>query len=89
MEAMPNPMSVRILVTQVLQSVAAQQNRDLSTLSDGLRLVDCGLDSLALAIVVSRLDAELGVDPFVAEREFEVPETFGDLVRSYQAIVGN
>lgn len=89
MEAMPNPMSVRILVTQVLQSVAAQQNRDLSPLSDGLRLVDCGLDSLALAIVVSRLDAELGVDPFVAEREFEVPETFGDLVRSYQAIVGN
>lgn len=89
MEAMPNPTSVRILVTQVLQSVAAQQNRDLSPLSDGLRLVDCGLDSLALAIVVSRLDAELGVDPFVAEREFEVPETFGDLVRSYQAIVGN
>lgn len=89
MEAMPNPTSVRILVTQVLQSVAAQQNRDLSPLSDGLRLVDCGLDSLALAIVVSRLDAELGVDAFVAEREFEVPETFGDLVRSYQAIVGN
>ena len=46
-------------------------------------LLESGLDSLSFAIVVARLEDELGIDPFSADEDLEIPITFGDFIRIY------
>jgi acyl carrier protein len=81
-------MSVKDAVLSVFQKVAIEQGRVLAPLSDGLRLVDCGLDSLSFAIVVASLEDTLGVDPFTAERYVEFPVTLGEFVKLYDRPAG-
>ena len=77
-------MSVRSTITTQFEQVAAEQNRKLAPLSDDLPLLDSGLDSLSYAIIVSRLEDALGVDPFSADEPVEFPVTLGDFVRLYE-----
>jgi acyl carrier protein len=75
-------MSVRLTITSRFEEVAQQQRKTLAPLSDDLVLLDSGLDSLCLAIIVARLEDELGVDPFSAD-DVDFPVTFGDFVKCY------
>ena len=77
-------MVIRDVVISVFDEVASDQSCTLAPISDELKLVGCGLDSLSFAIVVDRLEAALGVDPFNADGLVEFPVTFGDLVRLYE-----
>jgi acyl carrier protein len=77
-------MSVRSTITSQFQQVAREQDRTLAPLSDDLRLVQSGLDSLSFAIIVARLEDSLGIDPFNAADAVEFPVTFGDFVRLYE-----
>jgi acyl carrier protein len=76
--------SIRAVVVEQLQQVAAEQDRQLAPLSDDLVLMDSGLDSLCLAIIVARLEDELGFDPFDGSDDAQVPVTLGDFIRSYE-----
>jgi acyl carrier protein len=78
-------MSVRSTVTAEFEQVARQQSRKLARLSDELKLLDSGLDSLSFALIVMRLEEALGFDPFDAADEVSFPVTFGDFVRLYEA----
>ena len=80
-------MSIRSTITTQFAQVAAEQNRKLAPLADGLPLLESGLDSLSFAIVVARLEDALGVDPFSAEEPVEFPVTLGDFVRLYENAV--
>jgi acyl carrier protein len=53
-------------------------------LTDDLALTDSGLDSLCFAIVVVRLEAALGVDPFNTDEEVRFPVTLGDFIGFYE-----
>ena len=53
-------MSVRETVALHFQQVAREQKRKLASLSDSLKLVDSGLDSLSFALIVVRLEEALG-----------------------------
>jgi acyl carrier protein len=77
-------MSVRITVLSMFSQVAEEQSKSLVELSDELDLMDSGLDSLCLAIIVARLEGELGADPFSRGDEMEMPVTVGDFVRLYE-----
>jgi acyl carrier protein len=77
-------MSVRSTIVSQFEQVATEQERKLAPLSDGLKLIECGLDSLSFAIIVARLEDSLGIDPFSAERAVDFPVTFGDFVRLYE-----
>jgi acyl carrier protein len=79
-------MSVRATITSQFEQVAREQQRTLSPLSDEMRLVQSGLDSLSFAIIVARLEDSLGVDPFNAAETVEFPVTFGDFVRLYENV---
>lgn len=81
-------MSVRSAVISAFQQVAKEQGKSLSPIKDNLLLLECGLDSLGLAIVVSRLEDALGVDPFSSSGEPVVPETMGDFVKLYEDAAG-
>lgn len=80
-------MNVRQVVIDQIQTVGAQQGRKLAPLTDDLALVESGLDSLCLAILVARLEDELKFDPFSAADEAAIPVTIGDLVALYEGAV--
>ena len=77
-------MSVRSAVTLQFEQVALEQKRKLARLSDDLRLLESGLDSLSFALIVMRLEEALGFDPFDVADEIKFPVTFGDFVRLYE-----
>jgi acyl carrier protein len=76
-------MSVRSTVVSQFEQVAVEQHRTLARLSDELRLLDSGLDSLSFALIVARLEDALGFDPFDVDEDVKFPVTFGDFVRLY------
>jgi acyl carrier protein len=77
-------MSVRSTVTTIFEQVAQEQKRTLVPLSDGLKLLDSGLDSLSFAIIVAKLEDEVGFDPFNSDEMVEFPITFADFLRLYE-----
>jgi acyl carrier protein len=81
-------MSIRSTVVRQFEYVAKQQNIELAPLTDDLMLLNSGLDSLCLAVVVTRLEDELDVDPFAASaHEGKLPVTFGDFVQLYEEAI--
>ena len=76
-------MSTRAEITEQFERVAQEHNRPLQPLSDDLPLVGSGLDSLCFAVIVTRLEDKLGIDPFAAE-DILFPVTFGEFVRLYE-----
>jgi acyl carrier protein len=77
-------MSVRSTIVSQFELVAGEQQRRLAPLSDDLKLLQSGLDSLSFAIIVARLEDKLGFDPFSADEAVEFPVTFGDFVKLYE-----
>jgi hypothetical protein len=77
-------MSVREIIVLQFQQVAAEQRRTLARLSDDLKLLDSGLDSLSFALIVARLEDALGSDPFDVAGDMKFPVAFGDFVRLYE-----
>jgi acyl carrier protein len=77
-------MSVRSNVRSLFEQVAKEQNRELSPLSDDLALIDTGLDSLCMAIIVARLEDDMGVDPFSSAEDTQFPVTVGDFMKFYE-----
>jgi acyl carrier protein len=53
------------------------------TLTDNITLLDTGMDSLGFAVLVTRLEQDLGYDPFVMTNEAIYPTTFGEFVAMY------
>jgi acyl carrier protein len=82
-------MTIRTAVLDQMHAIARQQNKVLQPLTDAVPLLESGLDSLCIAILVANLDDELGIDPFGAGDEVAIPETVGDLVRLYEAAAIN
>jgi hypothetical protein len=76
-------MSLRSTITGQFEQVAKEQKRKLAPLSDDLKLLESGLDSLSFALIVARLEDAVGYDPFDSDQEMKFPVTFGDFVRLY------
>lgn len=79
--------SVREAVARSFVDVAAAHDRALPPLVDDLPLIDSGLDSLCIAVIVAELERQLGVDPFSDLDDVGFPDGFGDFVRLYEAAV--
>jgi acyl carrier protein len=77
-------MSIKLTILSQVEQVANEQNVKLPPLSDGLVLLESGLDSLGFAILVARLEDALGFDPFSASDEVYFPVTLGDFVSVYE-----
>jgi acyl carrier protein len=54
-------------------------------LSDETFLLESGLDSLGFAVLVSRLEEDLGYDPFTLSDVPFYPRKFGEFVSFYEA----
>ena len=76
--------SVRSTIISQMEQVAREQDKRLSPLTDNLPLLELGLDSLAFAILVARLEEILGFDPFTASSDVYYPTTLGDFITFYE-----
>lgn len=76
--------NIRNTIVSQFEQVAAEQRHKLLDLTDDRPLMECGLDSLAFAVLVARLEDALGYDPFSAADNASYPVTFGDFVQMYE-----
>jgi acyl carrier protein len=79
-------MSVRSRILSAIQQIAEEQKVTLPPLQDDLSLHDTGFDSLAFAILVARLEDDLGIDPFTIAEDAAFPSTVGEFVRVYENV---
>jgi hypothetical protein len=77
-------MTIRSEIIAQFRQVAREQDKRLAPLTDDLALVNSGLDSLCLAVVVDRLESSLGGDPFGGAEDAGFPVTVGDFIGFYE-----
>ena len=77
-------MSIRSTILSQIAEIAEQQKKRLAPLTDGLPLLESGLDSLCIAILVASLDDRLDFDPFSREDMPKLPVTLGDFIALYE-----
>ena len=79
-------MSVKLRIFAAMERIAEEQQVSLPPLGDNLSLHETGFDSLAFAILVARLEDDLGIDPFTISQDAAFPLTVGDFVRAYENV---
>lgn len=77
-------MSIKLTIMDEMARVASEHGKTLAPLSDDVALLDSGLDSLGIAVLVARLEDRLGVDPFTTSEDVQFPVTVGDFVKAYE-----
>jgi hypothetical protein len=75
---------VRSTIISQFEKVAREKEIELMPLTDDLVLLESGLDSLSFAIIVARLEDELGKDPFSLDEDVQIPITLADFIRIYE-----
>lgn len=77
--------TLRETIIAAIQETAEMRDAVVNNpLLDFTVLLDSGLDSLGFAILVARLEEDLGYDPFVMMDEPVYPQTLGEFVAIYQ-----
>jgi hypothetical protein len=85
-EALRPSIDLRLLIETTLLEVAADFGVAIDApLKDDLVLLESGLDSLGFAILVARLEEDLGWDPFSLSQDAYYPSKFGEFVAFYEA----
>jgi acyl carrier protein len=79
-------MLIRSKIIATIQQIAAEQQVTLPPLSDDLSLHETGFDSLAFAILVARLEDDLGIDPFTISEDASFPLTIGTFIKAYENV---
>jgi acyl carrier protein len=77
-------MNIRSTILTTFETVGREQEKKLGPLTDDLSLIDSGLDSLCIAIIVARLEDSLGLSPFYTEEELQYPVTVGEFIEFYE-----
>jgi acyl carrier protein len=85
-EKMKRSMSTRLKIISAMQQIAVEQKVTLPPLDDDLSLHETGFDSLGFAILVARLEDELGIDPFTISEDAAFPLTIGDFIKAYENV---
>jgi acyl carrier protein len=79
-------MSVGLTIKTIMNQIARDHDVNLSPLDDDLVLHESGFDSLCFAILVARLEDEVGIDPFTTSDDVYFPVTLGDFIRAYENV---
>lgn len=78
-------MNIRTTIEHIFASLLREAEAAVPpAFPDALVLLQSGLDSLGFAVLITRLETELGYDPFTLMAEPFYPRTFGELVEVYE-----
>lgn len=75
---------IRTAILSEIQRLAEAEEKTLPELRDDLVLLQSGMDSLMIAILVARLEETLGLDPFTNSEDVFYPVTLGDFIKAYE-----
>lgn len=80
-------MTIRETVLACLYETIDNQTHLVSNgdLADATQLRDLGVDSIAMAELLTHLEIALGYDPFLLMNELVYPETVGELIAVYES----
>jgi len=81
--------SIRTTILSEIQELAQAEQKPVPELKDDLVLLESGMDSLMIAILVARLEEKLGLDPFTESADVFYPVTLGDFIKAYEMAEGN
>lgn len=76
--------SIRTIILAEIQQLLESEQKPVPELNDNLVLLDSGMDSLMLAILVARLEEKLDLDPFSDSADVFYPVTLGDFIKAYE-----
>ena len=79
-------MSIKLMVISEIEQIADRHQNKLAPLTEESILINTGLDSLCFAILVARLEDDLGIDPFTISEDASFPLTVGDFIRAYENV---
>ena len=85
---MPEPGEVRKAIVEEINGIFEEEDKEAPVLHDDDVLLESGLDSLGFAVLVTRLEETLGVDPFTEMEEPVYPRTLREFVDVYVGAVG-
>jgi acyl carrier protein len=77
-------MSIKAKIIAEIQHLAEEEHKDMPPLTEDLVLLNSGLDSLMIAILVARLEETLGLDPFTDSDDIYYPVMLGDFIKAYE-----
>ena len=76
--------NIRTTILSEIQRLAEAEEKPVPELRDDLVLLESGMDSLMIAILVARLEETLGLDPFTDSEDVFYPVTLGDFIKAYE-----
>ncbi len=77
-------MELKKIILETIKEASLIRESDLADdLNENSILLESGLDSLGYAIVVTRLEEELGYDPFSLMEEPIYPQTLKEFIEIY------
>ena len=77
-------MEIKKLILEIIKEASLIRESNLADdLNENSILLESGLDSLGYAIVVTRLEEELGYDPFSLMEEPIYPQTLKEFIEIY------
>lgn len=77
-------LGLREKIVTAIYEIADQRGVEIHQIEDDTVLLESGLDSLGFAILVVRLEEELGYDPFVMMDQPVYPRTLSEFIEIYQ-----
>lgn len=77
-------MEIKKIILEIIKEASLIRESNLADdLNENSILLESGLDSLGYAIVVTRLEEELGYDPFSLMEEPIYPQTLKEFIEIY------
>lgn len=77
-------MSIRATIIAQFEEIRSSSKKSGPPFTDDLILLNSGLDSLGIAILVTRLEDRLGLDPFTESNITAPPVTLGEFIELYE-----
>lgn len=78
---------MKAVIIEMMQEIADMLSTEIvSDLNDETLLLESGLDSLGFAMLVARLEEELGYDPFSIMETPVYPRTLKEFVHIYETV---
>jgi hypothetical protein len=78
--------NIRSLILEALSELLYEETGERTILDEQMVLLDSGLDSLGLAVLIVRLETLLGFDPFTISESPYYPRTLGEFIVFYESI---
>ena len=77
-------MLIRSTIVNLMVEIADEHDKKLAPINNDLALHESGLDSLAIAVLVARLEDQLDANPFTNFADVALPMTIGEFIRLYE-----